>query len=79
MLTGKIKRLVRRRGFGFIGLPDGGDLFFHCSGVEGVDFESLKEGDLVGYEVEKEPKGNRAVKVQRLDGKKAGEEGSHAE
>jgi len=74
MVTGKIKRLIHPRGFGFIGLPDGEDLFFHYSGLEDVDFEDLKEGDLVSFEVEKGPKGNRAVKVQKLDGKETEKE-----
>jgi len=74
MLTGKIKRLIRRAGFGFIAGPSGEDLFFHCSAVEDIDFEDLKEGDLMSFEVEKGPKGNRAVKVQRIDGKEAEKE-----
>lgn len=79
MLTGKIKRLVHPRGFGFIGLSDGEDLFFHCSGLEDLDFEDLKEGDLVSFEIKKGPKGNRAVKVQRIDGKEAGKEAGKEE
>lgn len=69
MVTGKIKRLVYPRGFGFIESPEGKDLFFHCSGVEG-DFEDLKEGDLVTYETEEGPKGLKAVKVQKIEEKK---------
>jgi len=74
MLTGKIKRLIYRRGFGFIDGPGGEDLFFHCSGLKNVDFEDLKEGDLISFEIEEGPKGNRAVKVQRIDGKETEKE-----
>lgn len=70
VITGKIKRLITPRGFGFLESPDRKDLFFHHSSLVGVDFEDLKEGDLVAFEIEKGPKGDEAVKVERLDGKK---------
>lgn len=69
-MTGKIKRLIAPRGFGFIESPKGNDLFFHHSSLKDVDFEDLKEGDLVAFEIEKGPKGNQAIKVERIDGKK---------
>jgi CspA family cold shock protein len=53
------------RGFGFI-KRDGEekDLFFHSNELaEGVDFDSLKEGDKVTFEVEEGQKGPNAVKV----------------
>jgi len=54
MAQGTIKTLVTERGFGFI-VPEGGsggqDLFFHRSDVEGTDYESLRVGDRVSYEL----------------------------
>ncbi len=66
-MTGKIARLTDR-GFGFI-TPDEGDtekdLFFHArSLVEGVMYDSLKEGDSVSYDLEDGEKGPAAVNVQ---------------
>lgn len=65
-MNGKIKRLTDK-GFGFIA-PDGGegkDLFFHSSALQGVDFNSLQEGDAVTFETEDSDKGPRAINVAR--------------
>jgi len=67
-MTGKIARLTDR-GFGFITPDDAGedakDLFFHArSLVEGVMYDSLKEGDVVTYDLEDGEKGPAAVNVQ---------------
>src|SRR5687768_2240591 len=68
MATGKVKRLVQERGFGFISADDGREIFFHRSGVEGTTFEALREGQRVSFDVEKGQKGPRAVHVQAADG-----------
>ena len=67
MATGKVKRLVQARGFGFIQADNGRELFFHRSGVDGTTFEALLEGQRVSFEVEQAPKGPRAVHVQAAD------------
>jgi CspA family cold shock protein len=51
MPQGKIRKLVSDRGFGFIEGEGGDDLFFHSSGLDGVAFEGLREGQKVEYEV----------------------------
>jgi len=63
MHTGKIKKLVRDRGFGFIDDTDGRELFFHQSALEGVQFDALNEGQEVEFEVEKSDKGPRAISI----------------
>lgn len=63
MNKGKIKKLVRERGFGFIIDADGKEVFFHQSGLIDVSFEALNEGQEVAYEIEQSPKGPRAVNV----------------
>jgi len=68
MPTGKIKRLMKDRGFGFIRGNDGQEIFFHRSSLEGVPFESLSEGQDVDFEVEQSPKGPRAGKVRPAQG-----------
>lgn len=69
MLSGKIKRLVIDKGFGFIaqdGPPTGKEFFFHRSGcADDVIFEMLNEGEAVTFEPEMGPKGPRAEKVAR--------------
>lgn len=64
MQSGKIKKLVRDRGFGFISGSDGREVFFHQSGLVGMVFDSLQEGTEVEFDVEKSDKGPRAVNVQ---------------
>ena len=44
MPEGTIKTKTAK-GFGFITAGSGEDIFFHRSGVEGVSFDDLKEGD----------------------------------
>jgi len=63
MSKGKIKKLVRDRGFGFISDTDGREVFFHQSGLVGVEFGALNEDQEVEFEVEKSDKGPRAVNV----------------
>jgi CspA family cold shock protein len=49
MAKGTIKRLMDR-GFGFIQTAEGTDLFFHRNELEGVEFNSLSEGQEVEFE-----------------------------
>lgn len=63
MHTGKIKKLVLEKGFGFISDADGSDVFFHKNNLVDIAFETLTGGEEVSFEVESSPKGTRAVKV----------------
>ncbi len=49
MPKGTIKKLMDR-GFGFIKTEDETDLFFHRNELEGVEFNSLSEGQEVEFE-----------------------------
>ena len=64
MHTGKIKKLVRDRGFGFISDTDGREVFFHQSSLIDSKFETLSEEQSVEFEVEKSAKGPRAINVK---------------
>jgi cold shock protein len=63
-MEGTIKKVVRDRGFGFINAQDGQEVFFHRSGFQGLDFDSVREGQHVQYEVERGEKGPRAVRIR---------------
>lgn len=65
-MKGTIKTLVTEKNFGFI-TPESGekDLFFHATGLEGVEYADLHAGDAVSFEVEQSEKGPRAVQVTR--------------
>lgn len=66
MTNGTIKR-VTDRGFGFIAVEgQEKDLFFHSNELVGVEFNSLKEGDAVQFEISESPKGPNATKVSRV-------------
>jgi cold shock protein len=65
MAEGTIKRLTDK-GFGFIDMGGGKDMFFHMSSVEGVHFNELQEGQQVSFEVGQGPKGPRAEQVRPL-------------
>jgi cold shock protein len=68
MKSGTIAR-VTDRGFGFIkedGAADGSkDIFFHSKELVNVNFDDLREGDKVTFELADGPKGPNAVKVSR--------------
>ncbi len=63
-MKGKIKRLIRERGFGFITAEDGDEVFFHRSALENEDFDALEEGTSVEFNLERGPKGPRAMNVR---------------
>ncbi|MEQ8787922.1 MAG: cold shock domain-containing protein [Pirellulaceae bacterium] len=67
MPQGQIKKLVSDKGFGFIRDERGTDVFFHASGLEGISFEELQEGQNVEYSTEQGPKGPRATAVRIID------------
>ncbi len=69
---GKIKKMVRDRGFGFIRGDDGKEVFFHRSGLNAADYDALSEGDNVEYVVQEGPRGARAENVRQA----AGEQGA---
>lgn len=65
MAEGTIKRITEK-GFGFIEDGSGTDMFFHSSTVEGISFESLREGQQVSFNVGSGPKGPRAENVRPI-------------
>ena len=63
MPEGTIEKLTEK-GFGFISLPGGKDIFFHSSNLEGVQYEDLHEGQKVSFVEGRGPKGPRAEQVK---------------
>ncbi len=65
MQEGTIARLTDR-GFGFISREgEEKDLFFHSNELKNVQFNELKEGDKVTFEVTETEKGPSATNVNR--------------
>jgi len=65
MAQGTVKWFSNQKGFGFI-TPEGGsgnDVFVHHSAIQGEGYKTLKEGDIVTYDVTTGPKGDQAANV----------------
>ena len=65
MPQGKIKRLTDR-GFGFIETAEKKDMFFHMSTLLNAQWDDLREGQTVEFEIGEGPKGPRAEQVKVL-------------
>ena len=63
MAKGTVKWFNDAKGFGFISREDGDDIFVHHTSISGSGFKSLAEGQAVTFDVEKTPKGPRAINV----------------
>ena len=63
MPTGKVKWFNDRKGYGFIETDEGKDCFVHYTAVLPDGFKTLKEGQIVEFEVVDGPKGPQAANV----------------
>jgi CspA family cold shock protein len=63
MAKGTVKWFNDTKGFGFITSETDGDVFVHHTAIQGNGFKSLAEGDKVSFDIEKGPKGLKAVNV----------------
>lgn len=65
MVSGRIKKIIPDRGFGFVRGDDGNEVFFHRTEVTTTDFDALEEGEAVTFDVVDSPKGPRARNLQK--------------
>jgi CspA family cold shock protein len=66
-VTGLVRWFSSRKGYGFIQLPEGEDVFVHYSEIRGEGFKTLNEGEEVEFTIKEAPKGPQAVDVVRLN------------
>jgi len=66
MAKGKVKWFNDQKGYGFITVDNGSDVFVHHSAILGDGFKTLKEGETVEFEVTRGPKGDQASNVKRV-------------
>ena len=65
-VTGQVKWFNNEKGFGFIEVPGGNDVFVHFSAIETDGFKSLEEGQKVSFEIEEGNRGPQAKNVIKL-------------
>lgn len=60
MATGTVKWFNDTKGFGFIQPDDGGaDVFVHISAVERSSLGTIKEGQKIGFELERDQRSGK--------------------
>jgi CspA family cold shock protein len=67
-MTGKVKWFNDAKGYGFIELEQGRDVFVHYSVIQSEGYRSLKEGQEVEFEITHGPKGEHAAWVKQPEG-----------
>lgn len=68
MASGKVKWFNDAKGYGFIEQDGGGsDVFVHFSSIQADGFRTLREGQRVTFDIERDAKGLRAANVRIED------------
>lgn len=62
---GTVKWFNDQKGFGFITVEDGTEVFVHHSAIAEEGYKSLTEGQAVTFEVTQGPKGKQAANVTK--------------
>lgn len=66
MNTGTVKWFNSEKGFGFITIDGGEDVFVHFSAITGDGYKSLEEGQKVQFEVVEGQRGPQAANVSKI-------------
>lgn len=66
MQNGKVKWFNAEKGFGFIEVEGGNDVFVHFSAIQSEGFKSLEEGQEVSFEIVDGERGPQATNVTKL-------------
>ncbi|WP_058301377.1 cold-shock protein [Gorillibacterium timonense] len=66
MQTGTVKWFNAEKGYGFITLEEGGDVFVHFSAIQADGYKSLDEGQRVEFNVVQGARGPQAESVYKL-------------
>jgi CspA family cold shock protein len=60
---GFVKWFNTAKGFGFLGRPDGGDVFVHYESIVTEGYKTLRDGDEVEFEIVEGERGPKADHV----------------
>jgi len=63
MATGKVKWFNSQKGYGFIEMEGGRDVFVHYSAIKSTGFRTLEEGQEVDFDIVEGQKGPQAANV----------------
>lgn len=63
MHHGTVKWFNSEKGFGFIQVEGGDDVFVHFSAIQGDGYKTLEEGQRVTFDIVQGPKGAQAANV----------------
>jgi CspA family cold shock protein len=66
MQNGKVKWFNNEKGYGFIEVEGGDDVFVHFSAIQGEGFRTLEEGQEVSFEIVEGNRGSQAANVTKL-------------
>ncbi len=66
MAQGKVKWFNAQKGYGFIEMENGKDLFVHYNSIQDDGFKSLDEGESVKFDIGQGPKGEHAENVVKV-------------
>jgi cold shock protein len=65
-LRGTVKWFNAEKGYGFISIEEGNDVFVHFSAIQGDGFKTLEEGQAVEFEITQGNRGPQASNVVKL-------------
>lgn len=65
-MQGKVKWFNNEKGFGFIEVEGGDDVFVHFSAIQSEGFKSLEEGQAVEFDVTEGSRGPQAANVEKI-------------
>jgi cold shock protein len=66
MQQGTVKWFNAEKGYGFIAVEGGEDVFVHFSAIQGDGFKTLEEGQRVSFEIVTGNRGAQAANVNKL-------------